>query len=34
LSQTYSISRERVRQIEKQAFDKVKALMMASGQSA
>jgi RNA polymerase sigma-32 factor len=34
LSQTYAISRERVRQIEKQAFDKVKALMMASGQSA
>ena len=34
LSQTYSISRERVRQIEKQAFDKVKALMVASGQPA
>jgi RNA polymerase sigma-32 factor len=34
LSQTYSISRERVRQIEKQAYDKVKALMVASGQSA
>jgi RNA polymerase sigma-32 factor len=27
LSQTYGISRERVRQIEKQAFDKVKALL-------
>ena len=34
LSQTYSISRERVRQIEKQAYDKVKALMVASGQPA
>lgn len=34
LSQTYSISRERVRQIEKQAYDKVKALMVASGQLA
>ena len=34
LSQTYNISRERVRQIEKQAYDKVKALMVASGQPA
>ena len=34
LSQTYSISRERVRQIEKQAYDKIKALMVASGQLA
>ena len=34
LSQTHNISRERVRQIEKQAFDKVKALMVASGQPA
>ena len=34
LSQTYNISRERVRQIEKQAYDKVKALMVASGQLA
>jgi RNA polymerase sigma-32 factor len=34
LSQTYNISRERVRQIEKQAYDKIKALMVASGQSA
>jgi RNA polymerase sigma-32 factor len=29
LSQSYKISRERVRQIEKQAFDKVKALLTA-----
>ena len=34
LSQTYNISRERVRQIEKQAYDKIKALMVASGQLA
>ncbi|MFM7630405.1 MAG: RNA polymerase sigma factor RpoH [Alphaproteobacteria bacterium] len=34
LSQTYAISRERVRQIEKQAFDKVKALMLTAGPAA